>query len=69
MNQYAKFVIAALTAAAIAAQTALSDGVVSASEWVSILIAALGALTVYVVPNKPPPPPELPGKHELREDI
>jgi hypothetical protein len=68
MNQYAKFVVAALTAAAIAAQTALSDGLVSASEWVSIVIAALGALAVYITPNAPTVPPELPGKHELKED-
>lgn len=68
MNTYAKAIIALLTAAAIAAQTALSDGVVTASEWVSIAIAALGALAVYAVPNTAPPPPEIPGKHELRED-
>jgi hypothetical protein len=68
MSTYAKALIALLTAAAIAAQTALSDGVVTASEWVSIAIAALGALAVYAVPNTPPPPPEIPGKHELRED-
>lgn len=68
MNQYAKFIVAALTAVAVAAQTALSDGVVSASEWVSIVIAALGALAVYMVPNADPPLPEMPGKHELRDE-
>lgn len=67
MNQCAKFIVAALTAAALAAQTALSDGVVTPSEWVSIAIAALGALAVYLVPNAPPPPPDIPGKHE-KED-
>jgi len=68
MNTYAKAVVALLTAAAIAAQTALSDGVVTASEWVSIAIAALGAIAVYTVPNTPSAPPEIPGRHELRED-
>lgn len=69
MNQYAKFGVAILTTAAVAAQTALSDGVITSSEWVSITIAALGALAVWAVPNADPPPPEIPGKHELRDDI
>lgn len=68
MNQYAKFAVAILTAAAIAAQTAMSDGVVTPPEWVTIVIAALGAIVVYAVPNAEPPRPPMPGRHELRED-
>ena len=50
---YAKAVVAVLTAAALAAQSALTDGTISGQEWVTVLIAALGALAVYAVPNSP----------------
>ena len=68
MSSYAKAVVALVTAAAIAAQTALSDGVITASEWVSIAIAALGAIAVYRVPNTTQPATKAQGRHELRED-
>ena len=65
MNAYAKFVIAALTTGLVALQTALTDGTVTAAEWVTIAIAALGAIAVYAVPNATPPAQEpAPGKHE-----
>ena len=69
MNTYAKAAVAVLTAALIAVQTALTDGQVTSSEWVTIGLAALGALGVYLIPNASPEPPAPAGKHELREDI
>lgn len=68
MNQYAKFAIAALTAGLIAAQTALMDGSISVQDWVTIALAALGALGVYAAPNTAKPSPLQPGRHELREE-
>lgn len=53
MGQYAKTIVAALLAGAMALQAALSDGGVTNQEWVAIGIAALTALTVYLVPNAP----------------
>ena len=46
----AKLVVAALTAGFVAAQTAISDGSISGSEW-TIAIAALGALGVWAAPG------------------
>jgi len=50
MGKYAKAIVATLGAALAAAQTAIpmSD---SAHGWVTVAIAALTALTVYLVPN------------------
>lgn len=67
MNQYWKFLIAALTTGLVALQTALTDGTVTTAEWVTIAIAALGALGVWAIPNATPPQQPIPGKHELRE--
>jgi hypothetical protein len=58
MSAYAKFIIAAIAAAAIAAQVAIQDGTIDGAEWLTILLAGLGALGVYFVPNKQSPPPE-----------
>jgi len=68
MNQYAKFAVAAIAAGLVALQTALTDGTVTSAEWVTIAIAVVGALGVWIVPNDPPLP-EMPGKHELKEDV
>jgi hypothetical protein len=68
MNQYWKFAIAALTTGFIALQTALTDGTVTTAEWVTIAIAAIGAVGVWRIPNADPPLPEMPGKHELRDE-
>lgn len=48
---YAKCVIAGSAALAVAG-SALSDGHITASEWVAIAAAALGTLGVGLVPNK-----------------
>jgi hypothetical protein len=69
MNQYAKFAVAAIAAGLVALQTALTDGTVTSAEWVTIAIAVVGALGVWIVPNADPPLPEMPGKHELKEDV
>jgi hypothetical protein len=69
MNQYWKAIIAAGTAGLIALQSALTEGRVSAQEWVTIALAAIGALGVWAKSNADPPLPPMPGKHELREDV
>jgi hypothetical protein len=55
MPKYSKFIVAALAAGAVALQSAITDGTVSAAEWVTIAIAVLGALGVWAFPNKPTP--------------
>jgi hypothetical protein len=52
---YAKAIIGALIAGLTAIATALTDGGVSASEWVTAAIATLVALGgVYAIPNANP---------------
>lgn len=67
MNQYAKTICAVITAGLIAAQTALAKGHITSSDWITIALAAFGALAVYAVPNTIPPQEPAPGKHELRD--
>jgi hypothetical protein len=58
MSYYAKALIGGLTAALAALGTGLENGHVSGPEWVAVLIAFVGGLgLVYVVPNRPGPPP------------
>lgn len=52
MGRYAKFIVAALASAAAAAVPLVTDGVITAAEWVMIGAAALGALGVWAIPNK-----------------
>lgn len=57
MSRYAKALVAAvpfILAALKVLSDALGDGTVSTQEWLGTAIAALGALTVYAVPNRPP---------------
>lgn len=49
---YARKFLVALIAALGVLATALADGSVTGSEWVGILIAFLGALGVYSIPNQ-----------------
>lgn len=49
----AKFLVAAATAGLVALGAALSDDHVSTAEWVTIAVAAVGAVGVYLVPNRP----------------
>lgn len=54
MNTYAKAIIAALIAALTALGTGLTDGGMSASEWVAVALAFVVSLgAVYSVPNAP----------------
>lgn len=52
--KYAKFIVAAVTAALVAVGAAITDGTVTGAEWIAIATAVLGAIAVYVVPNRPP---------------
>lgn len=54
--RYAKFAIAALAAGLTAVAAAITDGSISPQEWVAIVLAAVGALGVYLVPNSPVEP-------------
>ena len=57
LSPYRKSIMAALGAAALAVQTALTDGKIESAEWWIIGIAVLTALGVYQLENKPAPSP------------
>jgi len=49
-----KALAAAASAGVAAYGTAVSDGTVAGDEWVTLIVAAIGAgLVVWAVPNKP----------------
>lgn len=51
--RYAKALVAVVAAALTAAQTAVPMSA-AAHGWVTVALAAAGALAVYVVPNRQP---------------
>lgn len=53
MGKYGKLIAAAIAAGGIALQVAVTDGQVTPAEGITIALAVLGALGVYVVPNAP----------------
>lgn len=57
MTNYRKLIVSAVVAVAIAGLTALQsaygDGVMTAQEWITVGLAVVGALGVWLVPNKP----------------
>lgn len=57
LSPYFKSIAAALGAAGIAVQAALTDGEITTAEWLTIGIAVLTALGVYQVENRPAPSP------------
>lgn len=57
LRPYSKSIFAAIGAAALALQAAVSDGQITTDEWWKIGIAVLMALGVYQVENKPAPSP------------
>ncbi|MFI5833227.1 hypothetical protein ACIA5A_06070 [Micromonospora sp. NPDC051300] len=48
---YAKTIVAALVAAGTALTVAMGDDTLTATEGITVALALLGALGVYVVPN------------------
>jgi hypothetical protein len=69
MNQYWKSIISAAATGLAALYFALNDGTVTTQEWVGIAISALGTVGVWAKSNADPPLPEIPGRHELKEDV
>jgi hypothetical protein len=54
-GQYAKAIVAGVTAFGAAYAVAAADPVVTTTEWVSIAVATIvSAVTVWVVPNQQP---------------
>lgn len=51
IGSYAKTIVAGVLAAATVASTALGDNVLTTTEAVTIGLAVLTALGVYIVPN------------------
>jgi hypothetical protein len=51
--KYAKFIVAGLIAGLTVLASAITDDVITNAEWVNIGLAALGAIGVLLVPNKP----------------
>ena len=51
--RYAKFLVAAGIAGLTALAAAITDDHISNAEWVTVGLAVLGAVGVYVVPNRP----------------
>jgi hypothetical protein len=62
--EYAKLIAAVATAGAVVLSSALSDGDVTRIEWIQVFVSALGAFTVYRLPNA-----QKPGKHEAPETV
>lgn len=50
--KYAKFAVAAGVAGLTALAAAITDDHISNAEWVAVGLAVLGAIGVYVVPNR-----------------
>lgn len=57
LSPYFKSIAAALGAAVIAVQAALTDGEITSAEWLTIGIAVLTTLGVFQVENRPVPSP------------
>lgn len=51
-SAYAKFFVAVLGAIAAAITSAVTDGTVTSSEWITIVLAGLTAAGVYLYPNE-----------------
>ena len=51
IGKYAKTIVAAIVAGATALAVAMGDDTLSTTEGVTVALAVLGALGVYVVPN------------------
>ncbi len=51
IGRYAKTIVAAVVAGGVALTVAMGDDTLTATEGISVALAVLGALGVYVVPN------------------
>ncbi|MFF0469321.1 hypothetical protein ACFYPX_18055 [Micromonospora zamorensis] len=51
IGKYAKTIVAAVVAGATALTVAMGDDTLTATEGITVALAILGALGVYVVPN------------------
>jgi len=51
--EYWKAIVAVVGAVAVVVQAALTDGTITSAEWVTIAIAAVTAVGVYLKANKP----------------
>ncbi|MFG1847763.1 hypothetical protein [Micromonospora carbonacea] len=51
IGRYAKTIVAAVVAGGVALTVAMGDDVLTATEGITVALAVLGALGVYVVPN------------------
>lgn len=56
VGRYAKTIVAGVLGGAYALQAAISDNVITNTEWVGIGTAVLIAIGVLAVPNSPQPP-------------
>ncbi len=54
MTRYTKTAVAVLIAALTVLASAITDERITNAEWINVALAALGAVGVYVLPNKPP---------------
>lgn len=63
-SEYAKTWVAVATTVLVGVQAALTDGGVSTQEWVTVGLAALSTLGVYLWPNTTPTTPSTHGQHE-----
>lgn len=55
MSQYLKGIVAAIVAVGTAVLAVIPSGPITAAGWIQIVIAVLGAVSVYVVPNASAP--------------
>jgi hypothetical protein len=53
LAEYWKAIVAVVGAVAVVVQSALTDGTITSAEWVTIAIAAVTAVGVYLKANKP----------------
>ena len=51
--EYWKAIVAVVGAVAVAVQAAVTDGTITSAEWLTIAIAAVTAVGVYLKANKP----------------
>lgn len=52
VSTFAKAVVAIVGAIIVSIQAALEDGIFTGDEWFTIVVAAVTAVGVYLVPNK-----------------